>query len=361
MSTSSIPTALRVSLCAVGLLLAVCAAPCRATQQQLPPDMNECIFASVDGVYKEQFKAAEDEAKKIVKRYPDHPAGYFFCAAALERMMDYYETDRWEREFYEYCDKAIDKAEKILARDPGDDWAAFFLGGANGFMGTYEGRYEKWITSFRHGWKGVSILKALHKKNPYIKDVLFGLGLYDYWRSALTKVLWWMPGIENKCEEGIRELEQARKEGLYTNFAAAANLMAIYNGEGRFKKALALADEVLVRFPGSVKFSWGRAAALFGEERFDESEAVYRYILARVEAEPFDNHYNAVLCHFWLAKIYLKTQRYTQSIAECNRMQYYALDDLTKRRLEKHFVEAGKMREQAKAANVRNPQAEIVP
>jgi tetratricopeptide (TPR) repeat protein len=341
-------------------IVAVCIALCRASTP-LPADMNELIFNSIDYVHKEKFKPAEDEAKKIIKKYPDHPAGYFFCAAALECMMDFYETDRQEREFYEYCDKAIDKAEKLLARDPGDDWATFFLGGANGFMGTYEGRYEKWITSFRHGWRGVSALKVLHKKNPHLKDVLFGLGLYDYWRSALTKVLWWMPGIENKCEQGIQELEQVRKEGLYTNLSAAANLVSIFNGEGRFKEALTLSDEVLAKYPGSVKFSWGRAAALFGLGRFDESEIVYHYIIERVEAEPFDNHYNAVLCHYWLGKIYLKTKRYTQSIAECNRMQYYNLDDVTKRRLEKYFVEAAKVREQAKAANIKNPQAEIVP
>ncbi len=362
MSTDSTPTARhgRFSIVRAVAVLAVCAALCRAGTP-LPADMNELIFNSIDLVYKEKFKVAEDEAKKIVKKYPDHPAGYFFCAAALELMMDFYETDAREREFYEYCDKTIDKAEKLLARDPRDDWATFFLGGANGFMGTYEGRYEKWITSFRHGWKGVCALKALHKKNPQIKDVLFGLGLYDYWRSALTKILWWMPGIENKCEQGIQELEQARKEGLYTSFSAAANLIAIYNGEGRFKEALALADEVLAKYPGSVKFSWGRAAALFGECRFEESETVYHYILERVEAEPFDNHYNAVLCHYWLAKIYLKMKRYTQSVAECNRMGYYNLDDVTKGRLGKFYGEAGKVGEQARAANIKNPQAEIVP
>src|SRR5271157_1159300 len=181
MSTDSTPTVrhVRFSIVRAVAFLAVCAALCRAGTP-LPADMNELIFNSIDLVYKEKFKSAEDEAKKIVKKYPDHPAGYFFCAAALELWIDFYETDRQAREFYEYCDKAIDKAEKLLARDPRDDWAVFFLGGANGFMGTYEGRYEKWITSFRHGWKGVCALKALHKKNLHIKDVLFGLGLYDY-------------------------------------------------------------------------------------------------------------------------------------------------------------------------------------
>jgi tetratricopeptide (TPR) repeat protein len=342
------------------VLVGVFACACLAGNE-LPADMRELIANSVDLVYKEKFKPAEEEARKIIKQYPDHPAGYFFCAAALESWMSFYETDKREEEFYELCDETIDKAEKALAHESNNDWATFFLGGADGFKGTYESRYEKWITSFRHGWKGVSTLTALHKKNAEIKDVFYGLGMYDYWRSALTKILWWMPGIENKSQQGIAELEVARKEGLYTTFSASANLVVIYNNEGQFKTALAIADQMLAKYPESLRFSWGKAAALYGLGKFDESEALYRYILGRVESEPFDNHYNAVLCHFWLAKINLKMKRYTQCVAECNRMGYYNLDESIKKRLEKWYSEANAIKDQAKAANLKNPEAEMVP
>ena len=330
---------------------------------QLPQEMHDMAMNSIDFVYKEKFKLAEDEAKKIIKKYPDHPAGYFFYAAALESWMDYYETDRREVEFYKYCDLAIEKAEKLLAKGGGvdKDWALFFLGGADGIKGTYESRYEKWITSFRHGWKGVSTLQSLYKRNPNIKDVNYGLGLYDYWRSSLTKILWWMPGIENKCQQGIDELYDAKKNGLYTCISSSVNLIAILCNEARYKEALTIADEMLGKYPFTLKFFWGRALALFGDGRYNEAEGVYRYILIKVEAEPYDNHYNAVVCHFWLAKIYLKTKQYTQGIAECNRMVSYNLDEDIKRRLAKYYSDAGRIKEQAKAASIKSGGAEIVP
>jgi tetratricopeptide (TPR) repeat protein len=139
------------------------------------------------------------------------------------------------------------------------------------------------------------------------------------------------------------------------------NLITILCNEARYKEALTIADEMLQKYPASLRFSWGKAAALFGDGRYDEAENVYRYILERVEAEPFDNHYNAVLCHFWLAKIYLKMKRYTESVAECNRMGYYNLDEDIKKRLGKFYAEAGRVRGQAKAASIKNPEAEIVP
>ena len=183
------------------------------------------------------------------------------------------------------------------------------------------------------------MLQSLYKKDKDIKDVYFRLGMYDYWRSALTKVLWWMPGIENRTDQGIRELAVARTDGIYTSVAASADLMVALNNEGHFGEALTIADTMLEKFQGSLVFCRGKAIALFGLGRFDEAETMYRYILERVEAEPFDNHYDAVACHFLLAKIYLKMKRYTQSIAECNRMGYYSLDSDIKKRLDKYFSE----------------------
>ncbi len=327
----------------------------------LPEEMHALAMASIDFVYKEKYKSAEDEAKKLIKKYPDHPAGYFFYAAALMSWMAFYESNSREDEFYRMCDAAIEKGEIIQSKDPSDYWAVFFLGGADGAKGTYESRYEKWITSFRHGWKGVSTLQGLLKKNPDLKDIYYGLGMYDYWRSALTKILWWMPGIENKIEIGMKEMSIAKNEGVYTSIAASANLIPIMVNEKHYTEAIALSDEMLLKYPGSLVFCWGKGEALFALAKYEDAEQVFKYILGRVEAEPFDNHYNAAICHIWLAKIYLKTKRYTQAIAECNRMGYYKFDDDVKKRLDKQFAEATKVKEQAMAANLKNSGAEFVP
>jgi tetratricopeptide (TPR) repeat protein len=189
----------------------------------------------------------------------------------------------------------------------------------------------------------------LTKTNSEIKDVFYGLGMYDYWRSALTKVLWWMPGIENKCSQGIKELIQAKDLGTYTTIAASANLVLIYNNEKRYEESLELADQMLGRFPESLAFLMGKGAALSGLSRFDDAEKIYRGILSKVEAESFDNHYNAVLCHFFIGKIYFKQRRAPQCIAECEKMESYNLEGNIKTRLNKYFSEASQIKEQARA------------
>jgi tetratricopeptide (TPR) repeat protein len=342
------------------LLIFLLVRPCQAVRP-LPEDMHAAVAASIENVYNEKFKQAEEEARRIIKKYPEHPAGYFCFAAAIEAWMRFYQSDKREEDFYRCCDKAIETAERLLDKDPSDAWVKFFYGGADGYKGAYESRYERWITSFRHGWKGVSALLEIGKSDPEIRDVNYGIGMYNYWRSAMTKRLRWLPGVGDNTELGIKQMFDAKNFGLFTRSSAAEQLIPVLNNENRFGDALVICDEMLERYPTTLTFYWGRGAALFGLERYEEARKIYEYILSRVEAEAIDNHYNAVLCHYWLAKIFLQQKLYTQSLAECNRMQNYKLDDEIRKRLDKFFREAAGFKTQAQQAGMSKREGEFKP
>ena len=325
----------------------------------LPSEMHSLAIASIELIYREDLKGAEETAKKIIKKYPDHPAGYFFMAVVYDAWMSYYQSNKKENEFYRFCDQAIEKGEAILNGSSGDEWAKFFIGGADGYKGTYEARYERWITAFRYGWKGVSVLMELENDKSTISDISYGIGSYEYWRSAMMRMLWWMPGIEDKRAQGIDRLYRVMRDGIYTKIAASVSLIDILLNENRYCEVDTITDNMLKIYPNTLAFHWGKARALFGLKKFSDSEVEYKYILGRVESETFDNHYNAVICHLCLAKINLLLGRYTQCIAECNRMGYYEFDADVKKRLEKSFDEALSLKKQALAARSKNPEITV--
>ncbi|NLP02209.1 MAG: tetratricopeptide repeat protein [Fibrobacter sp.] len=338
---NSISTAVLVFLCIVNVYSA---AP------PLPEDLHQWAIASLDHVYNEDLKESEEEVRRIIRKYPDHPAGYFMMAVVIDAWMVKFQSKKKENEFYRYCDLAIEKGEKLLSKDPGDQWAKFFIGGADGYKGTYEARYERWITAFRYGWKGVSVLLELQDAKSDIVDINYGVGSYDYWRSALMKVLWWMPGVEDKRESGIQKLYVARQRGVYTRNFASSALVDILLNEKRYKEALEIADEMLQKYKRSTLFQWGKARALFGLKRYDEARMIFQSILSKVEADPQDNHYNAALCHLLIAKIDMELNRYEQVIAEVNRMGHYEFDNEVRKRLDKPFSEARHLKRKALSA-----------
>jgi tetratricopeptide (TPR) repeat protein len=327
-------------------VLALCGAA-RAQTQQLPPDMHGWAQASVDLVFKEDYKAAEEEAKKILRAYPDHPAGYFFMAAVAEAWMQRYQSNKREAEFYKSCDQAVEKAEKLIAANPGDDWAKFFMGGAEGYKGTFEARYERYITAFRYGWKGVSIflkMSAGGSKNP---DINFGIGTYDYWRSALMKMLWWMPGVEDKRAVGIEKLKGVIKDGVYTRAAAGCVLIDIYMNENRFGDAMSVAEEMGRKYPRSISFMWGRAAALHGLKKYEEAAAAYKAIYAKCENDPGANHYNAIKARMGMAKAYIALGKNAEALEQVNAVSGYQLSKDIKKRLDPDLSEADRIRKRS--------------
>lgn len=322
-----------------GFVAAVIVVISGAELQPLPREMNDEIANGIRLIYQERFQEAQDVLARIAKKYPDHPAGYFFQAAAIDAVMQYYATDRHEQRFFELCDKTIRVGEMYLRSHPDDVWASFFVGGASGFKGTYEARYERWISAFRNGYEGVSVFQKIAKKSPGFVDVGMGIGTYDYWRSRLTKTLWWMPGVEDRREQGIQGLRNTMERGLYTKEGSANALMWALVEEKRFADALLVSERMLALYPNCRVFLWGQGEALYRLGRYKESEEVFTYILDNVESKADDNHYHAITCRYFLSKIYFERKIYYKAMAECRRIQRYPLDQKIKTRHTKFLSE----------------------
>jgi len=331
---------------AVSALLLLCGVASAQTQQ-LPADMHGWASASVECVFREEYKGAEEEAKKILRAYPEHPAGYFFMAAVAESWMQRYQSNRREAEFYRFCDQAVEKAEKILADNPNDDWARFFMGGAEGYKGTFEARYERYITAFRYGWKGVSIFLKMASGGSSNPDINFGIGTYDYWRSALMKMLWWMPGVDDKREVGIEKLKGVIKNGVYTRAAAGSVLIDVYLNEKRYEDALSIANDMGKKYPKAIIFMWGRAAALHSLKRYEEAAAVYKTIYARCENDNNTNYYNAVKARLGMARAYIALGKNGEAMEQVNALAAYQLSKDIKKRLDPDLSEANSIRKRA--------------
>ena len=270
----------------------------------LPEAIHELALQTIHLVYEEQFSEALQTARRIVRTAGDHPAGYFFCASVLDAHMAFEMSSRFENDFYRYCNEAIERGETRLSREPDDVWSRFFVGGAEGLKGNYESRYQRWITAFRSGWKGVSILRRIQDVYPAMADLRYGIGTYRYWRSAMTDVMRWMPGVKDERHEGIEDLRTSFRFGLYTAVASGQNLLEVYLNEELFAQVVSLADSLLSRYPENTSFRWHKARALIG---MGDYQGALGYLIPL--RERFDqiqtSHFNSVTVRCSLIRAYM--------------------------------------------------------
>jgi len=333
------------SLGAVVVLLA--AGTGARTVPDLPQDMHQWALASIDLVYRQDFAGAEEQASRIVHHYADHPAGYFFRAASLDAWMALNQSTSRENDFYRDCNLAVEKAELLADRGEDNAWTQFFMGGAEGLKGSYEMRYGRWITAFRYGWKGVTVLRRLRRDAKDMRDIDYGIGSYMYWRSAMARILKWLPEVADEREKGIALLWSARRQGVYTRMASATMLLEAMFNESRYDTMLTLSEELLRSYPRSLLFQNGKARALYGLGRYEEAERLFQIVLSGFESAGLESRFQTATARYWLARTYYQMGRYASCIAECEAMRRLAQGEDLSRRMAETLAEAMELQQAA--------------
>ena len=84
-----------------------------------------------------------------------------------------------------------------------------------------------------------------------------------------------------------------------------------------------------------------------GLNRNDEATTLLWQIIRKTEQDESDNHYNTIIYHHHLTKIFLSENKYIQVIAEWNIVNNYSLEQSIRRRLGSTLGELKDMRRHA--------------
>lgn len=223
------------------------------------PKVNEQILRGIDLIYEREFDDAEDLFRKVIAKSQDKPAGYFYLAmVSWSRLASGFWSPVNVKEFKKRIDRAIEVAEARVDKDGADSYDFFYLGGALGFKGRFELMKGNWASSFFLARDAIAALKICSEMDPDNKDVLLGLGTFDYYTARLSGILKFLTYFlvhEGDIEKGLKKLTVASKEAAYSATEAKTVLLYIYLfGEQDFTKALDLSTELAERYRKNPRF-----------------------------------------------------------------------------------------------------------
>ncbi len=149
---------------------------------------DEKILKGIDYIYHLKFDSARAEFDEIIISEPRNPAGYFFNA-----MVDWWkinlnkENDSLDEVFFEKTDRVIEVTDELLDRNEFDDNAMFYKGGALGYRGLVRSLRESWLKAAEDGREALNLLQKAYEINKNNKDVVFGVGLYNYFAEYVPE------------------------------------------------------------------------------------------------------------------------------------------------------------------------------
>lgn len=148
----------------------------------------ERLLSGIQQIYHLKFDSAAVVFNGIISEEPGNPAGYFFLS-----MIDWWkininkDNDSLDESFFKKTDKVIEVCDKLLDRNENDDNAMFYKGGALGYRGMVKSLRESWLKAAEDGREALNLLQKAHEINKNNKDVIFGVGLYNYFAEYVPE------------------------------------------------------------------------------------------------------------------------------------------------------------------------------
>lgn len=246
---------------------------------------------AINAMYNFKFDQADQEFRFLQAKYPNHPLPTFLLGLLTWwRIVPNEENKGYDDAFISKMTETIDKAERLLDRNPKNIEAAFFLAGAYGFRGRLHADRHNWRKATFDGKAALKYMEMSHGQEQFSPEFLFGDALFNYYReyiadnyTLLRPILAFFP--KGSKELGLQQLKKVTQTAFYTRTEAQTYLMRIYaNEEGKPADAYPLAKYMANTFPDNAYFQRYLARMAYATGRNSECREVSQDIYLKVKA-----------------------------------------------------------------------------
>lgn len=260
--------------------------PATAQWAAMSTDADSLVQLGTKAVYNVEFEKAQDIFDEVIRRYPQHPAGYF-----LDAMIDWWRIAIGQRspavdaKFLAKLLKVISVCDENLTTNPKDITSMFFKAGALGYRGRFNATNNNMLSAAEDGRVALGLLNDCQKVAPGNHDILLGTGLYNYWASvlpekypALKPVMIFLPKGDKVI--GLAQLKAAARQARYAAVEAKVVLVqAYFDFEKNALEAIDFARDLNQSYPRNPAFhrAYGRCLVALGP--IDSAAVVWRDIL----------------------------------------------------------------------------------
>ncbi len=241
---------------------------------------------------------------EIIKEEPSNPAGYYFKAIVYQTIMRNYRISRFENQFDDLIEKAIQTGKDAVKQKNSNETNLLYLGGAYGYRALLKKRRGNWLGAFNDGRKGLSYVKKAVKKDPELYDAYLGLGIYDYWRSAKSR-LFRIPLIfRDRRQRGINRILITIKNGEKMPTDGKYALTGIYYNEKDYLSALSVNQELFEQFPANPSCLYMRSRIFEQMENWKEALCAAQLLLKHLQESEYKSIGYEIECRYRLAYSY---------------------------------------------------------
>lgn len=274
------------------------------------------LSLAIDYTIKQNYNSAELILKKINRDFPNLPVGKIYLAALnITKSID--NAEEFDKKLiFNYLNKAENQADSLIDTDNKNPWYRYFAGLTNAYMAYFHAEEGNYLTALIKGFTAVSFFNECLELDSSFAEAKAALGIYMYWKSDKIKGLDFLPFVNDNRDKAINLIEESLRFTNYNKYLIVHSLFWIYANEKEFKRAAALVELALSKFPNSHTFLSDYAHAL---KQFDKPKAIlyYKKLLSIYQNQKKSNRINEIITLHKIAITYYEMGNRTAALKIC--------------------------------------------
>lgn len=278
----------------------------------------------MNSLYDRDYRGLHTVLENVKKKYPNsgvEPVGRALMYQTL--MLENFDF-KYETQYKTMFELAKQDLEQAMMSPGNDAWEAFLLGAILGVDAIHELRKEEFLNAINQGYEAVKWIDKAKKLAPDFVDADLGDGLWIYWRSLIAANV---PGFSNlgfadDREKGIKLMQRAEREAVFLRPAASHALTYTWIEERKMKKALAAAKALEAAYPNNIINLQVLGRVEMYNRLYKDAEQSFNKVL---KLSPKNQR-----VHYYLARLYMKENKYKAAEKEINTYLKFDLSDYHK-------------------------------
>jgi len=265
---------------------------------------------AVDLVYQRRYTEAKAAFEKAQQRYPMSALGPIGKVLIYQALMLENLDFSYEKQYELAAKQARQQLMEALEVRGNDAWEHFILGGVLGIDAIHSMRRGNYLTALNRALEAMKSVNRAKKIAPDFPDLQLGDGLYNYWRTVISRNVKGLPDFADKRMQGIEQLEYVQNNGIFLGPAATFALTYTWLEEGALKRATQSALRNHRAYPDNVVNNLMLGRLYMYRRKYSESETYFKRV---VSVAPKNRR-----VYYFMTRMYLRQKRLDKAESSIN-------------------------------------------
>ena len=275
---------------------------------------------AVELVYERRYREAKLAFEEAQRRYPGSALGPIGKVLVYQALMLENLDFSYEEQYELAANQARQQLMEALEIRGNDAWEHFILGGVLGIDAIHSMRRGNYLTSLNRALEAMKSVNRAKEIAPEFPDLKLGDGLYNYWRTVISRGVKGLPDFADNRMLGIKQLQEVEETGIFLGPAATFALTYTWLEEGALKRATQSALRNHRAYPNNVVNNIMLGRLYMYRRHYSDSE---KYFKMAVQVAPKNRR-----VYYFMTRMYLRKKRLDDAENAVNRFLEF---DLSKR------------------------------